>query len=1138
MAKFHIIFLFSLSLCLQVDGVPYITLQQGRLFGETVNFAEEGIFKEVDVFKGIPYAEPPARFSAPQPKQKWVGDWNATYHRPSCVQHLTSDWRPWFHPTVDEDCLYLNIYAPHPKPSNAPVMVYIHGGSYQTGTANTDDFSGLPLVAFENVITVIVNYRLNVFGFLSTGDSAATGNYGLLDQAEALRWVKENIHEFGGDQSRITIYGESAGAGSVDFHLFSKYSRDLFDQAILQSGTAIAFWSYQDNPEQQREQSFLLGETLSCNAADTDELIKCLHSVSAGELHEAYVKNGFSWIPNRDGVFLDESPHELLARRDFKECPLIVGFNRNEGSFAVPFAFPDYIGKKDPPYIDRAMFDIMTSAILQAPGKFTNVLIENAVKQEYVDWSQADNASADYFLTVLPIFGDMTFSCPALDIIRGHSHSMEPVFQYFMTHVPSTSYYERGDEGTGWLLTGHAEDIPFVFGWGFNPAIKGVHYWTQEEKELSRNVMRFWANFAKTGDPSKTTITDEPGTGDMEWPSFSVPDLYYKQLSSDMHVGRGIKADECAFWGDFLEDLRLTLGGVPYVTVDQGRLFGETVDFDEDGTSTKVDVFKGIPFAEPPVRFSAPQPKSAWIGDWDATYHRPSCVQRLTNKWTPWFNPTIDEDCLYLNIYVPNPKPSNASVMVYIHGGGYEVGSGNDAELSGLPIVAFEQVIIVLVNYRLNVFGFLSTGDSAAKGNYGLLDQAEALKWVRANIEEFGGDKSQITIYGESAGAGSVDFHLFSKHSRDSFDQAILQSGTATAYWSYLDDPDLQREQSFLLGKTLNCSATTTADLIECLRSVSSDELHEAYVKNGYAWMPNRDGVFLDESPHKLLARGDFKECPLIVGFNRDEGTFVIPFFFPDYLGKSDPPYIDRATFDFMTNAIIQFTGKFTNDLIENAVKQEYVDWSQADNASADYFLTVLPIYGDTAFSCAVLDIIRAHSYSKEPVFQYFFTHIPSMSYFERGGEGTGWFLAGHVEDIPFVFGWGFNPEMKDLHSWTQEEREFSKKIMKFWANFAKTGDPSKTSFSGEPGSGEIEWPSFFVPDLYYKELSLDMPVGRGVKADECALWGDFLEDLRLTLVSMEEAELQWRESYSSWQTNLEDWRIAFNSYQKNKNCF
>lgn len=577
--------------------------------------------------------------------------------------------------------------------------------------------------------------------------------------------------------------------------------------------------------------------------------------------------------------------------------------------------------------------------------------------------------------------------------------------------------------------------------------------------------------------------------------------------------------------------------GVPYVTVQQGRLFGETVEFDGDGTSKQVDVFKGIPFAESPVRFSAPQPKSAWVGDWNATYHRPSCVQSLINEWRSWFHPTVDEDCLYLNIYAPNPKPSNVPVLVYIHGGAYETGTGNDEDYSGLPMVAFEEVITVVINYRLNVFGFLSTGDATARGNYGLLDQAEALKWVKANIQEFGGDQSRITIYGVSAGAGSVDFHLFSKYSRDLFDQAILQSGTAIVYWSYVDNPDLQREQSFSLGETLNCNATGTTDLIECLRSVRADELHQAYVKNGYSWLPNRDGVFLDESPHELLARGDFKECPLIVGFNRDEGTFIVPFFFPDYVGKEYPPYIDRATFDFMASVTIRFPGQFTNALIENAVKQEYVDWSQADNASADYFSTILPIYADITFSCSALDIIRGHSYHTEPVFQYFMTHVPSTSYYERGDEGTGWFLAGHVEDVPFVFGWGFNPAIKDVHYWTQEEREFSRKVMKFWANFAKSGDPSKTSDADEPGTGEMEWPSFSVPDLQYKELSLEMPVGRGVKADECALWGDFLEDLRLTLVSMDETELQWREDYSSWQEDLETWRTEFTSYKDNKNC-
>ncbi|KAJ8036009.1 Cholinesterase [Holothuria leucospilota] len=1043
-----------------VYATPYVTIQHGRLFGETVDFQEDGIDAQVDVFKGIPFAEIPVRFHPPEPKKAWTGDWNATYYRYACMQPFTDPWRPWYTPTISEDCLYLNVYAPHPKLSNVPVMVYIHGGSYNTGTAMVDDHSGIPLAGFEQVIVVVINYRLNVFGFLSTA--------------------------FGGNNESVTIFGESAGAGSVDFHRFSKYSRDLFDRAILQSGAAMAPWSFRNDPELEREQSLSLGMALGCETENTTRLVECLRNVSADKLHEAHLESGHIWTPSLDGVFLDESPDVLLHGGDFKESPILIGFNKDEGTLTVPIYYPDYINSEDPPFIDRDNFDFMTSDVLRSTLDFTNELTENAVKQEYIDWSQANNSSADFFLTFLPIYGDSAFSCPAVDIIRAHSRSTQPVFQYFFTHVPHTSYFERGDMGTGWFLSGHCEDLPFVFGWGFIPDLKDHHFMSADEKKLSRKMMRFWANFARTGDPSKMLSSDPLGTGEMEWPRYSAPDLLYKELSLNMTMGRGIKADECSLWNGFLKELEMYL-------VQQGRLFGETIDFNEDGKSTLLDVFKGIPYAEPPKRFSVPEPKGAWAGDWNATYYRPSCMQSQKDPWRIWYRPTISEDCLFLNIFAPNPKPANASVMVYIHGGSYVAGSGNVEDYSGISLAAFEDVIVVVINYRLNVFGFLSTGDDSSRGNYGFFDQAEALKWIRANIEAFGGNKTSVTIFGESAGAGSVDFLRLSRYSWNLFDRAILQSGTAMAAWSYRSNPPLEMEDAFALGKSLNCVTSDTVELVECLKDITAENLLSAYLKGNSTMAPNLDGVFLHDHPHKLIARGDFKQCPIIVGFNKDEGTLIMPFFFPDYVNRKHPPYVSRENSEFMRERIFRFPGEFTERLIEDTVDQKCLDLSANGNSSTDHFSTFLPIYGDFSFTCPAMDIIRAHFRTSEPVFQYYMTHVPKTSYYEYDDEGTGWFLCGHIEDIPFVFGWAFNSELKDHHYMSAEEKKLSRKIMRFWANFAKTGDPSKTSPKDSPGTGEMEWPVFSETGKLYKELSIDLPVKKGHSFEDCAPWTEYI---------------------------------------------
>ncbi|XP_070545583.1 neuroligin-4, X-linked-like [Ptychodera flava] len=183
--------------------------------------------KYLDVFAGIPFASPPIgdlRFAHPKPPLPWVGTIKDTFRfKAACPQ------REWFlldsfesFDNYDEDCLYLNIYAPHvPSEQNSyPVMLWIYGGAYEYGTAEEYDGS---ILAQKNVVVVTTNYRIGVLGWLSTDNDVAPGNYGLLDQIEAMKWVKGNIAKFGGDPSRVTIFGESAGGGSVGLHLFLKY---------------------------------------------------------------------------------------------------------------------------------------------------------------------------------------------------------------------------------------------------------------------------------------------------------------------------------------------------------------------------------------------------------------------------------------------------------------------------------------------------------------------------------------------------------------------------------------------------------------------------------------------------------------------------------------------------------------------------------------------------------------------------------------------------------------------------------------------------------------------------------------------------------------------------------------------------
>uniref|UniRef100_A0A8B9HSZ8 Neuroligin 4 X-linked a n=1 Tax=Astyanax mexicanus TaxID=7994 RepID=A0A8B9HSZ8_ASTMX len=249
-----------------------------------------------------------------------------------------------------EDCLYLNIYVPtedgiqgddftnneggedediHDENGLRPVMVYIHGGSYMEGTGNMID--GSILASYGNVIVVTLNYRLGVLGFLSTGDQAAKGNYGLLDQIQALRWIKENIQAFKGDPKRVTIFGSGAGASCVSLLTLSHYSEDLFQKAIIQSGTALSSWAVNYQPAKYTR---MLAEKVGCNMLDTIDLVECLQKKNHKELIEQYItqaKYHIAFGPVIDGDVIPDDPQILMEQGEFLNYDIMLGVNQGEG---------------------------------------------------------------------------------------------------------------------------------------------------------------------------------------------------------------------------------------------------------------------------------------------------------------------------------------------------------------------------------------------------------------------------------------------------------------------------------------------------------------------------------------------------------------------------------------------------------------------------------------------------------------------------------------------------------------------------------------------------------------------------------------------------------------------------------------
>ncbi|XP_072034357.1 cholinesterase-like [Amphiura filiformis] len=567
----------------------------------------------------------------------------------------------------------------------------------------------------------------------------------------------------------------------------------------------------------------------------------------------------------------------------------------------------------------------------------------------------------------------------------------------------------------------------------------------------------------------------------------------------------------------------LTIRGQPVVRVEQGLLMGKTVMFSEHeyiNVDRELDVYEGVPFAEPPVRFEHPVKKVAWNGTYNATYVRPSCYQ----DWAALVREELktDEDCLYMNIYVPR-RITNAAVMVWIHGGGLIRGTGSLSNYNGEPMSAIGEVIRININYRLATFGFLTTGDDILPGNYGMMDQVEALKWIQTNIHAFGGNREKVTIFGQSAGAVSVNYLILSKQSRGLFNQAIMQSGAAVAPRNF-QETSQGREIAFNIGAELGCTVTDTTQLRQCLRDATAKELNDAGVASGFISAPcidkQIDNNFLDDSPLNLIQRQDFQRTTLMLGSNADEGTLRVQFLYPEYAAREDPPFVSEQVYkSFVSEAI-------GNPIIEDSIYQHYLDWTIQDQDNVDFFRPFVDFVTDSFV--ANNDIVaRAHSMAGDQVYRYQMTHAPTVSIRWTPRGNPTWRGSGHSEDIQFVFGFPFIEGKPELSG---PEIDLSVKIMRFWTEFAKTGTPS---ISSDP-ENEMYWPTFTVPELNYKVLDLNLTTDRALRADSVRFWNDLVPKLEIFTEDLPEVEREWRNAFFNWKyTAITDWWDAFNAYKR-----
>lgn len=480
--------------CTEEDMI--ITTKTGKVRGMSLSV----LGGTVTAFLGIPYAQPPLgtlRFKKPQPLNKWSDIWNATKYANSCYQNIDQSfpgfsgsemWNP--NTDLSEDCLYLNVWIPAPKPKNATVMIWIYGGGFQTGTSSLHVYDGKFLARVERVIVVSMNYRVGALGFLVLpGNPEAPGNMGLFDQQLALQWVHKNIAAFGGNPKSVTLFGESAGAASVSLHLLSPRSHPLFTRAILQSGSSNAPWAVMSLYE-ARNRTLTLAKFIGCSRENETEIIKCLQNKDPQEilLNEVFVLPydtllSVKFGPTVDGDFLTDMPDTLLQLGQFKKTQILVGVNKDEGTAFLVYGVPGF-SKDNNSIITRREFQEGLKIFFEGVSEFG----KESILFHYADWLD-DQRPENYREALDDVVGDYNIICPALEFTKKFSELGNNAFFYYFEHRSSKLPWPE------WMGVMHGYEIEFVFGL---PLERRVNY-TRAEEMLSRFIMKCWANFAKYG---------------------------------------------------------------------------------------------------------------------------------------------------------------------------------------------------------------------------------------------------------------------------------------------------------------------------------------------------------------------------------------------------------------------------------------------------------------------------------------------------------------------------------------------------------------------------------------------------------------------------------------------------------------
>ncbi|XP_068630895.1 carboxylic ester hydrolase-like [Battus philenor] len=528
-------------------GYVTVGLRHGKLRGSN---RVSGFGFTYTSFKGIPYAQPPVgklRFKAPVQLEPWEGIRDAIEHGPVCPQKETNGEKCYM---GSEDCLYLNVYTRSlDRNAKLPVMVFIHGGAFVAGSGNTDIF-GAEFLLQHDVVLVTLNYRLEALGFLCLDTPEVPGNAGMKDQVAAMRWVQNNIEQFGGNPDNVTLFGESAGATSVTYHLLSPMSKGLFHKAIAQSGVCIADWA---QGKHGRERAIRAVKYLGRETEDTDDLLDFLQSVSVDKLVKITYKSmapeekhmfptHFAPVVEKEfrntEAFLTKEPMASLLSGEINQVPLITGYNSAEGLTMTKYQ------QKKVNYMNNNLHYYLPREISSKVSKETLVDFGYRIEKFY----SGDRKMSEHGVeTIVNLLSDIHFIYNCYRFCQLYSRLCETIYTYRFDCVTDLNVHKKLLGFNDFNGASHADELYYLF----NNEMNENAYKQERLQKLVFMMTKLWTDFAKTGNPTPNTAQK------FKWLPYTPRGKEYLNINENPSMEAFADKQRVMFWNSLYKEADL-----------------------------------------------------------------------------------------------------------------------------------------------------------------------------------------------------------------------------------------------------------------------------------------------------------------------------------------------------------------------------------------------------------------------------------------------------------------------------------------------------------------------------------------------------------------------------------------------------